>query len=315
MNEQELHVIFGAGPVGQVIMDALVKRGKRVRISSRSGKVNAPAGVEVVKGDASDPTSTRSVSKGATVVYNCTNPPYTQWPELFPALQTGVLEGAASAGAKLIVMENLYAYGPTGGKILTEDLPFHPTPRKGATRAKMHQDLMAAHKSGKVRVAVGRAADFFGAGVMESAAGERLFYPAVQGKAAQFIGNLDMPHTYTYMSDIGEAMAILGERDEALGQVWHIPSPETLTTREFFTLVYEAAGQTPKFSVMPKLMVKALALFVPILREVGEMAYEFEEPFIMDHSRFERAFGMQATPLKTAIQTTVDWFKAHPKSG
>jgi nucleoside-diphosphate-sugar epimerase len=313
MSNNDLHVIFGAGPVGRAIMDTLVAQGKRVRIVNRSGKANVPAGVEVCAGDASDPTSTKRLSSGAAVVYNCTNPPYTQWPQLFPALQAGVIEGAASAGAKLVVMENLYMYGPNGGKTLTEDLPYNPTPRKGATRAKMSRDLMAAHQSGKVRVAVGRAADFFGAGVMESAAGDRLFYPAVTGKAAQFIGNLDMPHTYTYMPDIGKALVILGERDEALGKIWHIPSPETVTTRQFFTMAYEAAGHTPKFQVMPKLMVKALSLFVPILREVGEMSYEFDEPFVMDHSRFERAFGMKATPLREAIQTTVAWFKTNPK--
>jgi nucleoside-diphosphate-sugar epimerase len=313
MNSSELHVIFGTGPVGRAVMSELIAGGKRVRLVNRSGKLNVPAGVEVVKGDASDPASTRAICQGAAVVYNSTNPPYTQWPQLFPALQAGVLEGAAAAGAKLVVMENLYMYGPTGGKTLTEDLPFHPTPRKGATRAKMAQDLMAAHKSGKVRVAVGRAADFFGPGVMESAVGDRLFYPAVTGKAAQFVGNLDMPHTYSYMPDIGKALVILGERDEALGQAWHIPSPQTVTTRQFFTMAYEAAGQTPKFQVMPKLMVKGLSLFVPILRELDEMTYEFEEPFIMDHSRFERAFGMQATPLSEAIQTTVSWFKANPK--
>jgi nucleoside-diphosphate-sugar epimerase len=313
MNDQELHVIFGAGPVGLAVMNELFKKGKRVRIVNRSGKASVPAGVEVVKGDASDPASTRAICKGAAVVYNCTNPPYTEWLKLFPPMQAAVIEGAASAGAKLVVMENLYMYGPTGGKTLTEDLPFHPTPRKGATRAKMAQDLMAVHKSGKVRAVAGRAADFYGAGVMQSAAGDRLFYPAVTGKAAQFIGNLDMPHTYTYMPDIGKALVILGERDEALGQAWHIPSPETVTTRQFFTLAYEAAGQTPKFSVMPKLMVKGLSLFVPILREVAEMSYEFEEPFVMDHSRFERAFGMRATPLKEAIQTTVEWFKANPQ--
>jgi len=309
----ELHVIFGAGPVGQAVMNELVSKGKRVRMVSRSGKVNAPAGVEVCAGDAADPATTKTLSSGAAVVYNCTNPPYTQWPELFPALQAGVLEGAAAAGAKLVVMENLYMYGPTGGKTLTEDLPYNPTPRKGATRAQMAHDLMAAHQSGKVRVAVGRAADFFGAGVMNSAAGDRLFYPAVEGQAAQFIGNLDRPHTFTYMPDIGKALVILGERDAALGQAWHIPSPETVTTREFFTLAYQAAGQTPKMASMPKLMVKGLALIIPIVREVNEMLYEFEEPFIMDHSRFERAFGLKATPLREAIQTTVEWFKENPK--
>jgi nucleoside-diphosphate-sugar epimerase len=308
---QELHVIFGAGPVGQAIMDALIKRGKRVRISSRNGRIDAPLGVEVVKGDASNPTSTRAICEGATVVYNCTNPPYTQWPELFPLLQAGVLEGAATAGAKLIAMENLYMYGPTGGAAITEDLPHHPRPRKGATRAKMSRDLMAAHRSGKVRVAIGRAADFFGPRVLESAVGERLFSTALQGRATKFIGNPDMPHTYSYMTDIGEAMVILGERDEALGQAWHIPSPQTVTSRQFIAMVYEAAGQQSKLQEIPTFLIRTLSPFVPILREVSEILYEFEEPFIMDHSRFQAAFGLSATPLKEAIQKTVEWFRTY----
>jgi nucleoside-diphosphate-sugar epimerase len=183
-NDKELHVIFGTGPVGMAVMNELISKGKCVRMVNRRGKANAPVGVEVIPGNAADPNSTRGICKGAAVVYNCTNPPYTQWPELFPALQAGVLEGAASAGAKLVVMENLYMYGPTSGKILTEDLPFNPTPRKGATRARMAQDLIAAHQSGKVRVTTGRAADFFGPGVMASAAGDRLFYAVLEGKAA-----------------------------------------------------------------------------------------------------------------------------------
>src|ERR687896_254373 len=104
----ELHVVFGTGPVGLAVMDELVSKGKRVRMVNRSGRANVPEGVEVVGGDAADPTFTREVSEGASVVYFALNPPYNKWPELFPGLQAGVLEGAASAGAKLIAMENLY---------------------------------------------------------------------------------------------------------------------------------------------------------------------------------------------------------------
>ena len=123
-NTHELHVIFGTGPVGLAVMDALVAQDKQVRLVNRSGRADVPAGIEIVAGDASDPDSTREICRGASVVYNCTNPPYDKWPELFPALQKGVLEGAAAAEAKLIVMENVYMYGPTGGRPMTEDLPY-----------------------------------------------------------------------------------------------------------------------------------------------------------------------------------------------
>src|SRR5215212_1455660 len=172
----ELHVIFGTGPVGLAVMDELVSKGKRVRMVNRSGRANVPERVEVVGGDAADPTFTREVSEGASVVYFALNPPYNKWPELFPGLQAGVLEGAASAGAKLIAMENLYMYGPTYGRPLTEDLPYAANTRKGRVRAMMSKEVMEAHKSGRVRVAIGRASDFFGPRVLASASGEQVLW-------------------------------------------------------------------------------------------------------------------------------------------
>jgi nucleoside-diphosphate-sugar epimerase len=308
----ELHVIFGTGPVGMAVMDELVARGRPVRLVNRRGRANVPAGVEVAKGDAADPNSTCELCKGAAVVYNCTNPPYTKWPEMFPPLQAGVLTGAASAGAKLVVMENLYMYGPTGGRPLIEDLPYAATTRKGRVRAQMSENLMAAHQAGKVRVTIGRASDFFGPRGLLSAMGERIFYPALAGKSAQIMGNPDMPHTQTYIPDIGRGLVILGENDEALGQAWHLPSPETVTTRQFLEMVYEETGHSLKMQVMPKFLLRLLSLFNPMMRELDEMLYEFEEPFILDHSKFAQAFGNHATPLREAIRTTVEWFRQNP---
>ena len=132
MIDSELHVVFGTGPIGLATMDELVSKGKRVRMVNRSGRANVAEGVEVGRGDAADPTFTREASAGASVVYFALNPPYDKWPELFPGLQAGVLEGAAWAGAKLMAMENLYMYGSTGG---LRSQRICPTPRTRA-RAK-----------------------------------------------------------------------------------------------------------------------------------------------------------------------------------
>src|SRR5215210_9153681 len=175
-DNEELHVVFGTGAVGMSVMDELVQRGRRrVRMVNRSGRASVPHGVEVAGGDATDEIFTREASEGASVVYFALNPPYDKWPELFPGLQAGVLGGATSAGAKLVAMENLYMYGPTDGRPLTEDLPYVPNTRKGTVRAMMAQELMEAHTSGRVRVAIGRASDFFGPRVITSAAGEQVF--------------------------------------------------------------------------------------------------------------------------------------------
>ncbi|MBE3558216.1 MAG: NAD-dependent epimerase/dehydratase family protein [Ktedonobacteraceae bacterium] len=308
-NTEALHIVFGTGPVGHAVMQELLERGHRVRIVNRRAKIDVPEGVELVQGDATDPAFTREVCRGAAVVYNCANVPYTQWPELFPPLQAGIVEGAASAGAKLIAMENVYMYGPTQGRPLTEDLPYAATTRKGRVRAQMAQELLAAHQSGKVRVASGRASDFFGPYALTSAMGDRVFLPALAGKAAQVVGNPDLPHTYTYVPDIARGLVILGEHDEALGQAWHLPSAQTLTTRAFINMIYQETGYSARIQAIPSFILKTLALFNPMLREVAEMLYEFEEPFIVNHSRFERTFGNHATPLPEAIHTTVEWFR------
>src|SRR5215217_4621621 len=312
----ELHVVFGTGAVGMSVMDELVQRGsRRVRVVNRSGRARVPHGVEVVGGDATDEAFTREASEGASVVYFALNPPYDRWPELFPRLQAGVLEGAASAGAKLVAMENLYMYGPTDGRPITEDLPYAANTRKGRVRARMSEELMEAHKSGRVQVAIGRASDFFGPGALASAAGEQVFGRAVEGKSAQVFGDPDQPHTYTYVPDIGKGLVILGEREEALGRAWHLPSPETLTTRQFVEMIFEEVGKPPRIQAAPKIVLRVFGLFNPIIRETIEMLYEFDEPFVLDTSDFRRTFGDHATPLKEAIGDTVRWYRDERKTG
>jgi nucleoside-diphosphate-sugar epimerase len=310
-NSGQLHVVFGTGPIGSAVMNELLARGHQVRVVNRHGNINLPEGTELVQGDATNPAFTREACEEATVVYNCTNAPYTRWPELFPPLQAGILEGAASAGAKLVSMENVYMYGPTHGKPLTEDLPYGATTRKGRVRAHMARDLLAAHKRGKVRVAIGRASDFFGPGALATSAGERVFTPALSGRASQVVGNPNFLHTYTYVPDIGKGLVILGERDEASGQAWHLPSAQTVTTRQFIEMIFAENGYPARIRAVPDRMLKTLAVFNPMLREVAEMLYEFEEPFIVDHSRYARTFGNHATPLQEAIHTTVEWFRTY----
>jgi nucleoside-diphosphate-sugar epimerase len=179
----------------------------------------------------------------------------------------------------------------------------------------MSKELMEAHSSGRVRIAIGRASDFFGPRVLASAAGEQVFGRAVQGKSAQVAGDPGQPYTYTYAPDIGRGLVILGERQEALGQAWHLPSPETLTTRQFVEMIFEEVGKPARIQAAPKIVLRAMGLFNPGIRETIEMLYEFEEPFVVDHSKFEQAFGEQATPLREAIRGTVRWYREERPAG
>jgi nucleoside-diphosphate-sugar epimerase len=312
----EINVIFGTGPLAQATMRALLKRGHTIKMINRSSRrpADVPASIEIIAGDAYSNEFTLTVTRGATVVYQCAQPEYHEWVTKFPPLQAAILEGAAANGAKLIVGENTYMYGDTNGQPLHENLPYTACTRKGKVRGEMAYALMEAHRAGKVRVAMARGSDFYGPGVLGSALGARTIVPLLQGKPAEVTGTLDSPHTYTYINDFGEALAILGEHDEALGQAWHVPNPPTLTQRELVTLFFEEAGLEPRFTVMGKFMMMMGGLFIPAAREMVEMAYEFEKPFIVESDKFIKTFGNIATPHDTAVKETIAWYREHLKS-
>jgi nucleoside-diphosphate-sugar epimerase len=310
MGVDRLHVVFGTGQVGSALVAHLASMGLAVRAVSRNRPAALAGGIDWRAADVSDPEAAADAAKGASVVYQCVNAPYTEWPELFPPLQRGVLAAAERAGALLVALENLYGYGPAGGRPMTEDLALAATTVKGRTRAAMTAELLAAADADRVRVAIGRASDFFGAGVTQgSTLGERVFGNALAGRRADFIGNPDLPHTYSYVPDIAAGLATLGTDARAAGQVWHLPGPATVTTRALLDLVADQVGHPVGIRSVPKLAVRALGLVNPMMRELAEMAYEFDEPFVLDTRKYESAFGAAGTPLVDAIAATVAWYR------
>jgi nucleoside-diphosphate-sugar epimerase len=306
-----LHVVFGAGQVGRVLAVLLAERGVTVRVVSRRRSAGLPDGTAWRAADAADLDAASDAAKGAAVVYQCLNAPYAQWPERFPPLQRGVLAAAERAGALLVSLENLYGYGPAGGRPMTEDLPLAATTVKGRTRAAMTGELLAAAAAGRVRVAIGRASDFFGPGVTQgSTLGERVFGNALSGRRADFIGNADLPHTYSYVPDIAAGLVTLGTDARAAGQVWHLPGPQTVTTRALLDLVAAQVGHPVGVRSVPKLAVRALGLINPAMRGLAEMSYQFDEPFVLDTTKYESVFGAAGTPLAAAIAATVAWYRA-----
>ena len=310
------HVILGTGAIGRAIMNELIKRGESVRMVNRSGKMGeAPAGVEVVASDLYDPAKVKEVTRDAKVVYQSSQPNYYEWPKKFPPLQKSIVEGLSGSDSKLVLVENLYMYGETNGKPMTEDMPHNAHTRKGKTRSQLSNAAFSAHREERLRVTAGRGSDFFGAwGLPTAAMGERTFYPMLKGKAANLVGNIDVPHTHTYIPDFGKALVILGERAEADGQAWHVPNDNPrVTQREMVKMIADEMGAEPKFSAMGKLMMQIGGLFIPEAKEQVEMMYEFEQTFIVDSSKFEKTFGMKATPMKDAIKETVAWYRSHPE--
>jgi nucleoside-diphosphate-sugar epimerase len=254
----ELQVVFGTGPIGLAVIEELARAGRPVRAASRSGDAPLPRGVEARAGDDADPAFLNGAAEGAAVVYQCLNPPYTRWPERFPPLQATALDATTAAQAKLVLMDNLYGYGPTDGRPLTEDLPLAAPGKKGRTRAPMAEELLQSHRDGRVRAAIGRASDYFGPRALVSHMGERANRPLLAGKSAQLLPRPDPPHTYSYLPDIARGLIVIGDRDEALGEAWHIPSPPTVTTREFVERIAPAAGVEPRMRPLPKPLVRVV---------------------------------------------------------
>jgi nucleoside-diphosphate-sugar epimerase len=309
----DLHVVFGTGPLGLAVMRELKRRSRSVRMANRSGKADAPSDVEVVAADTTNLESAKKAAAGASAVYHCAVPPYAEWPKLVPPLMTGIIEAAVGAGARLVYGDNLYAYGPVPGAI-TEDLPYLATGPNGRVRAQVATALMEAHRNGKVKATIGRASDFYGPHVLQSLVGERVFASALRGKPAQVLGEPDLPHTLTFIDDFARGLMTLSDRDEALGQVWHIPSAPTSTTRQFVQMVSEEVGTDVRLSALPEWAIGLLALFSPTLRALREQAYQRKRHFVVDHSKFERAFGANPTPHREAIRQTLDWYRSYFRS-
>jgi nucleoside-diphosphate-sugar epimerase len=314
---RRLHVVLGAGGgTGGAIVRELVGQGRRVRAVTRGGNAGAsygtlpPASFEDAAADVAVREELRRALDGADVVFHCAQPAYTRWPQEFPAMTRGIAEATAEAGAKLVFADNLYLYGPVD-RPMTEETPPAARTKKGRVRAQMAAELLAEHRKGRVRATIGRSSDYYGAWGPGSAVGERLFTAVLSGKKAQWFGSLDQPHTVGYLPDMARAFVVLGDREEADGKVWHTPAAPDLTGREFIELAARVAGTRAQPAVLGPGTVRALGLFIPILREFPEVMYQWERPFVSDASAFLAAFGpCTSTPHEQALAATLDWYRS-----
>ena len=184
---------------------------------------------------------------GADVVYFCLNATnYDRWAEEFPPLQRGVLAGAQAAGARLVVLDNLYAYGPTGGRDLVETMQAQADLEQG--RHPGRDDRRTARGApgrpgrGGHRPRLG----LLRPGATQSALGETVFGTALTGRTAQVMGNPDQPHSYSYTPDVAAALITLGTQPGATGEVWHLPVAPARSTRQIIDDVYGLAGNRPR---------------------------------------------------------------------
>jgi nucleoside-diphosphate-sugar epimerase len=302
------NVVFGTGQVGSHVITQLLARDDRVTAVSRSGREQFADATNVM-GDATDAAFTTAVCAGADTIYFCLDAPdYHRWPEQFPPLQRGVLAAAQAVGARLVVLENLYGYGPVPDQVLNESLPLAATSAKGRTRAAMTNELLVAHADGSVEVAIGRASDYFGPGATHSALGEFVFDAALRGKTAQIMGNPDRLHSYSYTPDVAAGLIALGTDSRSVGQVWHLPIASPWTTRQIIERVYALADAKPRMFAAGRTSLRLYGLVKPAMREYLHTLYQFTDDWNVSDARFRNTFGDLSTPLDDALAATLEWY-------
>ncbi|GII96475.1 NAD-dependent epimerase/dehydratase family protein [Sinosporangium siamense] len=299
------HVVVGSGQVGALLAAKLIDKGEDVTVITRSG--SGPANARRVAVDVADRGRLIEAAKGADVLYNCVSPKYHRWPIDWPPLAASILGTAEATGAVLVTLSNLYPYGQVSGPMV-EDLPFTSTTPKARVRAEMWEQALAAHRAGRIRTTEVRASDFFGPGSSDqSYLGSRFIAPLKAGKSIPLAWPPDVPHSWTYIPDVVNALIIAGSDDRAWGRPWHIPTNEPLTFRELAERMAALLNKPmPGVRQTPWPLLRAVGLFSPLLGELRHVRYQFVSPFIVDSSAFQATFGLAPTPVDQALRATLD---------
>jgi nucleoside-diphosphate-sugar epimerase len=308
---RQLHVVFGAGQVGALLARRLAAAGHQVRLVRRSGKTVDLAGVELVRAQAADRDAAAEAVRGAAVVYHCMNPAYSAaaWAAELPPIQESLIAAAGRAGARLVVLDNLYALGRPRGRTLDEETPLDPCSRKGEVRARLHLALGAAVARGDVRAVTGRASDFYGPGGLGTHFAERFWRPALAGKSIGGVVDPTTPHTYHFIPDVAAGLMALG-LDEGAEGTFMLPCHPAETTLRLVERLGEALGRPIALGRIPPLALWLLSFGMPVLKEVNEMAYQWAERFEVSDARFRARCGDLTTPRDEAARQTVAWARA-----
>lgn len=303
---QPLHIVLGAsGGAGLAILQELISQGKNAVGVNSSGKIPTGVNAEFKKADALNKNELMKACQGASFIYHAINVPYQQWSEKLIPMMENVISTAKDNNAKLVYIDNLYAYGPVE-KPMTEDMPNDATDTKGILRGKLVDKLIKSYD----QAVIIRGSDFYGANIQGHLA-DLVFKNILSDKPSQIIGDINKLHTYTYIKDFAKATVFLAEKPQAYGQVWQAPNAQTVSTKAMLDEIYKQAGKTPKIQGLNGILFNILSLFSPILRELKPLYYQRDRDYVVDSSKFETAFGkFHTTPYKIAIAETWEWYKS-----
>ncbi|MDY7541022.1 MULTISPECIES: NAD-dependent epimerase/dehydratase family protein [unclassified Cryobacterium] len=301
------HLVVGAGLIGRPVAERLAARGDTVTIATRSG--SAAAGATPLVLDASDPDAFSAAAAGASTIFLCTNPPYTDWAERWPPIIGAAISAAAASDAALVVMGNLYPYGRPRGA-MTEHTPETTTERKGLIRKEGWRRVRAAHEAGQIRAVEVRASDYFGPGATGTAhLGEDFFGSILASKTARVVGDPALPHSWSYLPDIVSTLIAAADYAGDWGRIWHVPSASASRV-EIAAELNERYDCTGSVAGYPQWVLRGIGLVNPLMREIYASSYQFTSPFMIDSAETERELGVVATPWLDALTVTADSYRA-----
>lgn len=308
MTPSERHVVFGTGQVGSKLVDLLLARGLHVRSVRRTAEASRHPAHEAVQADIYNLEATVDAARGAKVVYHCANAPYHEWPRLLGPMYRHIAAAAQAAGARLVVLDNVYAVGATGR--FDEATEERPCSRKGRIRKALADELRAMHLRGDLQVTIGRASDFFGPGADNTTLlHPRAMAQLVAGQTVDVIGDIDQPHSWSYLPDVAHGLMQLGLHGELSGQTYHLPVLSAQTGRAMLTGVANELNLPLRVRRMPSWMMSAAGWFSPVMRELQEMQYQFDHPFVMSDARIRGLLSLAPTPLEAQFAATAAWLR------
>ncbi len=303
-----LHTILGAGGIiGKETCRALHKRGLNIRLVSRSPRV--VSGDEILfPADLRDRDQVVKAVADSHTVYLTAGLPYNHkiWREQWPLIMHNVINACALHKTRLVFFDNVYMIDPAHMAHIREDAPYKPVSRKGRVRYDIVRMLRDAVNDGSVTAAIARAADFYGPENDKSILIELVFKNLYKKKAALWPGDADKKHNFTYTPDAGEAMALIGTADDTVfGKIWHVPSSQAKTGREWVTLIAETMQRQPRIKTFGRGPARFLGMFNKDIKESVEMMYQFENDYFLDSAAFEKHFNFKAMPAEKAVEEIV----------
>ncbi len=302
-----MQTVLGAnGVIARELSKNLISYTTNIRQVSRNPKkVNNTD--QLFSADLLDYAQVEKAVAGSEVVYLLAGLVYNIkiWQDQWPKVMRNVLDACKKHNSKLVFFDNVYSYGLVHGT-MTENTPFNPVSKKGEVRAKIATMLLDEVNAKNLNAMIVRAADFYGPSAALGIGNVMITEKVKAKQTPQWIGNPKRIHSLTYTPDAGKTVAMLGNTPTAYNQTWHaLTSKEKITAEEFARLACELGNRSYKIQAIPKFGVRLVGLFIPVLREFIEMMYQYEQDYIFDSSKFEKAFNQTATSYKDGIAETL----------